>query len=282
MREGIVWPKNVLMVSPDFFDVTYAINPYMVDKSSGDLKQIDKNLAHEQWQKLRKAYTDLGLTVHIINGQAGFPDMVFSANQTFPFYKNGKLQFVMSRMKSDFRQREVDFFRAWCVDQNIEYYEIPHGLTFEGMGDALWNYETDEIFGGYGFRTDRAVYDWLSDLTQKPVIKLHLINDNFYHLDTALCVVNRDTALYVPKAFSTESIDKLCLKFKNLLAVPEGEAHSCLAVNACSVDDHNVLVEKHAIMTQKLLRERGFELKLFDTSEFIKSGGSVFCLKLLF
>ncbi|MBY0384875.1 amidinotransferase [bacterium] len=277
-----MWPKNVLMVSPDFFDVTYAINPYMVDEVSGGLKQIDKNLALQQWQSLKKAYAEQGLSVHTIDGVADLPDMVFSANQTFPFYKNGQVRFVMSRMKSPFRQREVDSFRSWCLNKNIESYEIPEGLSFEGMGDALWNYESEEIFGGYGFRTDVAVYDWLSALTQKPVIKLHLVNDHFYHLDTALCILNRETALYVPKAFSAESVDKLRMKFKNLLAVPEQEAHACLAVNACSIDGKTVFVEKQAVFTQQLLKQLGFELQLFDTSEYIKSGGSVFCLKLLF
>jgi N-dimethylarginine dimethylaminohydrolase len=277
-----MWPKNVLMVSPDFFDVTYAINPYMYDETSGDLKRVDKTLAREQWLKLKNTYAELGLSVHVIDGVADLPDMVFSANQTFPFYKNGKLQFVMSRMKSEFRQREVESFRTWCTHKNIEYYEIPQGLSFEGMGDALWNYETDEIFGGYGFRTDAAVYDWLADLTGKTVIKLHLVNDNFYHLDTALCILNRDTALYVPQAFSSESLDKLQMKFKNLVAVSEQEAHSCLAVNACSIDGQRVFVEKRAVRTQKILSQMGFELLLFNTSEYIKSGGSVFCLKLLF
>ncbi len=37
-------PSRVLMTSPDHFDVVYAINPYMKDKS-GKLQKVDRMLA---------------------------------------------------------------------------------------------------------------------------------------------------------------------------------------------------------------------------------------------
>lgn len=277
----MMWPKNVLMVTPDFFDVTYAINPHMVD-STGALRRVDIPKAHLQWNQLKNGFEQQGLQVHTLCGTENLPDMVFSANQMFPFYKNNRVQFVLSRMKSAQRQQEVEFFQAWLQQKNIEFYKLPEGLSFEGMGDAVWNYEAGEIFGGHGYRTDPAVYDWLSDLTGVPITRLCLINDKFYHLDTALCVLNRDTALYVAEAFSSESVDKLKMKFKNLLAVPVDEAEGTLAANACSLDGRRVFVEAHAFFVQNQLRKLGFEVLSFDTSEFLKSGGSIFCLKLLF
>ena len=276
-----MWPKNVLMVSPTYFTVEYAINPHMLDPS-GHLQTVDQTKAHEQWQSLREAFEAHGLPVRVLEGVAGLPDMVFAANQSFPFYKNGRLQFALSRMKSPFRQQEVLHFKQQYLRDNVETYEAPEGLTFESMGDALWNYETNEIYGGYGFRTDEAIYEWLSEITKTPVIKLKLISEKFYHLDTALTILNRDSALVVTEAFSNESMDKLKMKFKSLLAVPFAEACNFLAANACSLDGQTVFVEAKAFETQKLLKDNGFKIITIDTSEFLKSGGSIFCLKMLY
>lgn len=269
------------MVTPKYFDVAYAINPHMLD-SSGSLQTIDRSKAVQQWEALLDGFRTQGLSMTIIEGEEHLPDMAFSANQMFPFYKDGHVQFVMSRMKSSFRQQEVSFFERWLVAKNREFYRLPEGLSFEGMGDAIWNYETGEIFGGYGFRTDREVYPWLERITGKTVIPLQLISDQFYHLDTALCILNKDTALVVEKAFSDESLDKLKIKFKNLLYIEADEAQQSLAANACSIDGQRVFVEAGAQKLQSQLRELGYEVLTFHTSEYLKSGGSIFCLKLLY
>ncbi len=276
-----MWPHRLLMVSPNHFDVTYAINPHMMH-ADGALKSVDRDLAHMQWSALYEGYKSHGLQVEVIEGQPNLPDMVFCANQMFPFLKNGKTQFVMSRMKSPLRQNEVAYFQEWLQQQNLEYYMLPEGLTFESMGDAVWNYETQEIYGGYGFRTDPQVYDWLTQVTETPVIRLHLVDSRFYHLDTALSILNADTALVVREAFSDESYEKLQMKFKNLWIVSEKEAAKYLAANTCSIDGRNVFVEKRAVGVQTLLRENGFRVHTYDTSEYLKAGGSIFCLKLMF
>lgn len=276
-----MWPRRLLMVDPHFFDVTYAINPHMTNVD-GTLKTVDKNLARSQWSALCEGYKNFGLQVEIVSGQPNLPDMVFCANQMFPFIKNGRTQFIMSCMKSPLRQDEVVYFQEWLQHQNMEYYILPEGLSFEAMGDAVWNYETQEIYGGYGFRTDPQVYNWLERVTDTPVIRLHLVDSRFYHLDTALSILNANTALVVREAFSQESYEKLQMKFKNLWMVSEKEAEKCLAANACSLDGRNVFVEKQAMGVQTLLRENGFRVHTYDTSEYLKAGGSIFCLKLMF
>lgn len=276
-----MWPKKGIMVTPKHFDVTYAINPHMLD-SSGSLQTIDKTTAFEQWSALVEGFRAQGVSIDIIEGQENLPDMVFSANQMFPFRKEGRVQFVMSRMRSSFRQQEIPFFEKWCHENNYEFYHIPEGLCFEAMGDAVWNYETDEIFCGYGFRTDRDVCPWLMNVTGKTVIPLELISEQFYHLDTACCILNKEVALVVAGAFSDESLDKLKMKFVNLIFVDPEEAKESLAANACSLDGRRVFVEDGAKKTQQTLRQLGFKVLPFCTSEYLKSGGSIFCLKLLY
>lgn len=274
-----MWPKHVMMVSPDFFDITYAINPHMVDKT-GRLKRIDKTLATEQWQSLKNTFEKLGVHVSVVDGKTNLPDMVFCANPLFPFLKNGRTQFICSNMYSRFRRAEVDHVAEWVTANNHELYKLPETYRFEGMGDALWNYETGEIYGGYGFRTEKDAYDHVEAITGAPVIRLKLVNESFYHLDTALCIVDKKTAIVVREAFSEESLEKIKMKFLNIIWAPPTEAHHYLAANACSVDGHNILVERNAVHLRAQLQILGYATHTIDTSEFLKAGGSIFCMKL--
>jgi len=52
-----------------------------------------------------------------------------------------------------------------------------------------------------------------------------------------------------------------------------------LACNAHSPDGEHILIEKSAIKLQSDCKMRGFKVIGIDTSEFLKSGGSIFCLK---
>lgn len=274
-----MWPRHVMMVTPKFFDITYAINPHMIDKA-GRLKRIDKALASDQWHTLKEKFESLGVVVSVVDGKEHLPDMVFCANPLFPFLKKGRTQFVCSNMSSRYRRTEVDHVADCVTRNNHEVYKLPETFRFEGMGDALWNYDTGEIYGGYGFRTEKEAYDHIEDITGASVVRLKLINESFYHLDTALCIVDKKTAIVVREAFSDESLEKIKMKFLNIIWAPVAEAHNYLAANACSVDGYNVLVEKNAINLRTQLQLLGYRTHTIDTSEFLKAGGSIFCMKL--
>ena len=67
--------RRYLMCRPTYFAVDYAINPWM-DISLG----VDRELALQQWDALRRTYLDLGHQVDVIPPVPGLPDMVFAAN----------------------------------------------------------------------------------------------------------------------------------------------------------------------------------------------------------
>ena len=64
------------------------------------------------------------------------------------------------------------------------------------------------------------------------------------------------------------------------IEVDAGEARTRLACNACGPDGRHVLLPAGAPITAKRLRAEGFEVIEVDTEEFLKAGGSVFCMKL--
>jgi len=79
------------------------------------------------------------------------------------------------------------------------------------------------------------------------LIPLELKSPYFYHLDTCFAPLTEHTAVIVKEAFTNEGLALLQSAFDQL------------------IEDLQVI---------------GFKIHALNTSEFLKSGGSVFCLKL--
>ncbi len=279
-------PRNVLMVTPDHFNIERAINAHMLD-NAGNPRTLDKAKAQEQWQNLKLIYEKLELQLYTLPGEANLPDMVFCANQSFPFLDNaGQKNVVISNMKDDVRQKEVEAIKQFYLTQGYKIHHLPsrsQSTLLEGMGDLLWLGSKRLLLGGHGFRTHKSMYEIISETTQCPVAIFELKNDKFYHLDTCLSILNDQTALYCPEAFTTEGRHLLETIFSRLLPVPLEEADSPgFACNAHCPDGLNVIIQKGNLKTVDMLKTHGFIPVEVDTTEYIKSGGSVFCMKMMF
>lgn len=274
-------PRKVLMVDPTFFDVTYVINPHM----EGHIGNIDKPKALAQWQGLKHHFETLGLQVFVLDGQPGLPDMVFCANQSLPYISQDDVRHViMSLMHADQRKEEVSFVEAFLGEQgyHIHHFEANRVPDFEGMGDAIWHPGRHLLWGGYGYRSHPEAYKTISELYNVPVLGLELVNPAFYHLDTCLCMLSENSALYYPKAFTKQGLDLLHAFFNDLIEVNEKEAIEGFACNAFCPNGRHVIIQAGLEETNAGLKAKGFEVIETPTDEFLKSGGSVFCMKLMF
>ncbi len=269
----------VLLVQPTYFDVVYEINPHM----KGNIGNVDKALALEQWNCLYKIYQQLGYNIHVIEGVPNLPDMVFCANQSFPFVdeKNQKCV-ILSKMASPFRSGEVEHIARWYEQHNYHLiHQVDPPVEFEGMGDAIWHPHKNILYIGYGFRTSKNALIRAANCISCDVIGLELIKPHFYHLDTALSVLNEHTALFVKEAFSEEGKEILSAMFSNLIDVPLEEAQMGFVTNGHCPDGRNFIVQKGNSITKQKLEDIGIQVWELDTSEFMKSGGSVFCMKMM-
>ena len=70
--------RRYLMCRPEFFTVSYKINPWMEPSVP-----TDTALAVRQWQVLYDTYIALGHEVELIDPIEGLPDMVYTANGGF-------------------------------------------------------------------------------------------------------------------------------------------------------------------------------------------------------
>ncbi len=274
-------PKRVLMAKPDHFEVAYVINPHM----EGHLGEVDRAEAADQWRALRQAYESISIPADTLQAVEGLPDLVFTANQTFPYYDptDGTRGVVLSRMHAPERRDEVAHVARFFRSQGYEVTQLPDPtMEFEGMGDALWHPGRHLIWGGYGFRTTLETYEALASRLEAPVVALRLVDERFYHLDTCLSMLDARTVLLYPDALEPEAVALVRHFFPRVIEAPEDEAVRLFACNAHCPDEQHVFIQRGCVETIAKLREAGFEPVELDTGEYLKSGGSVFCMKQMY
>ncbi|MEV6298387.1 dimethylargininase [Actinoplanes sp. NPDC051861] len=258
-------PRRYLMCRPTHFAVTYRINPWMDPTAP-----YDNALAISQWENLRQTFLGLGHTVDLIDPLPGLPDMVFAANGATVV--DGRVLGVQFRDAE--RADEAPAYAAWFRERGFDVYEPKH--TNEGEGDILL--VGDVLLAGTGFRTAHASHAETQEVLQRPVITLQLVDPAYYHLDTALCVLDDVNIAYLPEAFSPGSRSVLQQLFPNaIIATPEDAA--VLGLNAVS-DGRTVVLPEQAVQLTEALRSAGYQTIGVDLSELRKAGGGPKCCTL--
>jgi N-dimethylarginine dimethylaminohydrolase len=258
--------RTYLMCPPEFFTVQYAINPWM----HPDVP-VDPSLAMTQWLRLRETFIDLGHTVHTITPKRGLPDMVFAANGATVI--DGKVLGAKFRHRQ--REPEAAAYLDWFRSHGYRVIRDPAAVN-EGEGDIV--FAGRAVLAGYGFRTEEAVRDELAELYRLPVLSLRLTDPRFYHLDTALVVLDADTAAYYPAAFDDAGRAAIGSHFSELIEVKDEDAE-VLGLNAIS-DGRRVVLPEQAAGLAAQLSAAGFEPVGVDMSELLKAGGGPKCCTL--
>jgi N-dimethylarginine dimethylaminohydrolase len=257
--------RTYLMCPPVYFTVEYAINPWMNPDDPPDTV-----MAMRQWQRLRETFIRLGHTVHTIDPWPGLPDMVFAANGATVI--DGKV--LGARFRYPQRDAESAAYLAWFARSG---YPATAPLSVnEGEGDII--FAGRAILAGHGYRTDAAVAGELEALFGLPVISLRLVDPRFYHLDTALCVLDADRAAYYPAAFDDAGRAALASHFPDLIEAKDEDAE-VLGLNAIS-DGRHVVLPAQATGLAAQVAAKGFEPVGVDMSEFLKAGGGPKCCTL--
>lgn len=253
------------MCKPDFFRVDYAINPWM------KIGEVDLSLAREQWEKLVNTYRSLGVEVTIIDQDKLYPDMVFVADQGILAPDN---KFLVSNFKYKERRGESEKYAKWYSEHGYDVVRLPFENKFEGYGEYQSWRNTGLI--GTGFRTSKESAKMLSSLLDQEIIQLELVNEHFYHLDTCLMVLDGNTIIYYPKAFSDRSRKVLESLVPNKIEFDEREVKN-FAANSVVISK-NVVTQKNNPIMKQLLIELGYVVHEVDLGEFMKSGGGIHCL----
>jgi N-dimethylarginine dimethylaminohydrolase len=267
--------KKLLMSPPTFFRITNSINPHMTNKD-GDKNIVIQSLANEQWNKLKETIQNIGIEVIELKPKKNLPDLVFTANHCLQISEK---EIVLSKMAHAQRGPEIKYVKEFYSSIGLKVHEIDFD-KFEGMGDSIWYPQEKKLWAGYGFRSSLDSYKKIESKFNIPFTPLKLINSFFYHLDTCFFIINANTACYVREAFDHDSVRKLEDAFKDLIRIDYNEALLNFAGNAYCPDGKNVLIQKGSNKLKRKLQERGLNVIELSTSEFIKAGGSCFCMKM--
>ena len=173
----------------------------------------------------------------------------------------------------------MDWFAAHGFEV-IEPVEVQ-----EGEGDFLL--VGDTILAGTGFRSVGDSHSEVARVFDREVVSLRLVDPRFYHLDTAISVldpvegpggVERANIAYLPSAFDEASLTALRSRFPDAIVVTEEDA-AVLGLNSFS-DGRHVVIASRAHDFARQLRERGYEPIGVDLSELLLGGGGVKCCTL--
>jgi N-dimethylarginine dimethylaminohydrolase len=256
-------PRRYLMCPPTHFDVAYAINPWMDPSTT-----VDRDLATSQWEQLRDTYLQLGHDVEVIDPVAGLPDMVFAANGGLVV--DGRA--FGARFRHAERAAEADAYLAWLRTHVDPGATAPTAVN-EAEGDLL--VVGDVVLAGTGFRTDRDAHAEVAAWSGREVVTLELVDPRWYHLDTAVAVLDDATIAWFPPAFAPSAREELRRRYPRAIEATPDDA-AVLGLNAVS-DGRHVVLPSQATTLAHDLATAGFEPVPVDLSELLRAGGGPKC-----
>ncbi|KAK6750000.1 hypothetical protein RB195_002163 [Necator americanus] len=266
---------RILMCRPTYYKVFYSINPWM------DLNNpVDTNKATKQWEKLKDTIEKCGAKVEVMEldeDAKDLPDIVFTANAGIV---RGK-QVYLANFTHKQRKPEWKINDKWFKEHGFKTHFNPN-ISHEGTGDALWINKGKILLAGIGPRSDLCA---LTDIHKRlctsgddfKVLAVKLVDERFYHLDTCICPLDDNLALWYPNAFHPISQFNIS-NYLELLPVTESEAQQ-FACNAVVIGK-DVIMNEGSERIAKVLQSRGFRAHFLPMSEYLKSGGSSKCLTL--
>lgn len=260
--------SRVLMCPPTYFAIDYSINPWM---DVGN--KVDRGRAMAQWTEVKERLVGHGVQVDVIEPESELPDMTFTGDAGV--VHRGK--YLASRFRHPERAGEIAPFRRWLAEHRFESFEVPPGVSFEGLGDII--YFEDQILFASGQRSSANAAAHIARVFPELRIRLELelVDPWFYHAGLCLAQLSRDTVMYYAPAFSAASQAALAREFSDLIAVSEVDAKKHMA--CCNIlAKSEVILDGCSPELTRALEARGLTVHPISMSEFKKSGGSVRCL----
>ena len=250
------------MCAPTHFSVDYRINPWMHPD-----RPVDAERAMTQWRSVRDALLAAGHEVNLIDPQPELPDMVFTANAATVIGDRA----LVARFRHPQRAAESVLFAAALQELGLEVEQAQ--CINEGEGD--FRPVGGVVLAGTGLRSEPGAAREAAEFFGIPVVPLTLTDPRYYHLDTALAVLDDDTVAYLPEAFDPASRGILRDLFPDAITASAQDG-AVLGVNMVS-DGRTVLMSAEAPDLGARIAERGFSVVPLELDELRKAGGGAKC-----
>jgi N-dimethylarginine dimethylaminohydrolase len=298
-------PRTILMGDPQHFSVIGGANPH-TRTAFGRRKQVNPELAREQWHRLARTFIAHGVEVCVIEPHRGMSGLVYPANAGFlyPLDGDGHKTFHLSHLLPT-RAREREVYRPFI--EKVGYHTTEIHARFEGEADffpagrfMLFTYgdvERQRFVPRFGWPPWKRVYGFRSEVgalgelrriaAPREVLPLRLWREAHYHGDTVLCSFGPEREFLLAYMDGLTPTSRWVLREffrRNLIELSAADA-ALYAANAFQTDFEGKLYlflpEGVSESLLNAIRERGVEPVTADVSEFLaKGGGSIKCMVL--
>ncbi|MBA3595181.1 MAG: ornithine--oxo-acid transaminase [Polaromonas sp.] len=271
---------QLLMSPPDFFEVSYAINPWMDPTQWAlDAKRLAQD-ARSGWAALKASYEALGAQVMVKPAVRGLPDLVFTANCAVVL--DGKV--LLARYLKPERAGEESHGRRMFEQLRLRgevdsLHTMPPGVFFEGAGDAIYDANRGIMWMGHGQRSSLQARDTVEQVLGIPALSLELVDPRFYHLDTCFCLLSGGEVVYYPPAFTEAGRAQIQTLVGGQLIEAQSDDALHLGVNSVCIG-RDVVMCHCSEPTRQALVARGYRVQVVPLGSFNRSGGAAYCLTL--
>ena len=255
-------------------------------------RKIDHKKAEDQFMKLNNFITGANGVVYLLPSYSNFQDQVYVSNlgTYLPHIKDRDV-IILSKFRTPPRRGEEVVGEKFFSMAGYETHKAP----FFQEGQAELKFIKDRLYvGGYGQRSDKRAYSWMTEKFDMTVILVETKDPKMYHLDCQLLRLTPEKILCPKKALSEQEIKNL-EKHVDIINIPI-ELAITGSFNGVSIGQHmmykdpdkyvepgkkeqnKALIKRIHTFHENLEKETGIEPVFFDLTEFEKSGADLGCL----
>ena len=284
-------PQPAFLMCPPFSYSTDVPNNVWMTEMEEDKRRPDLRRALTQFFQVYRYMASEGLVYLLPTPKdANLQDLVFVANLGVTLEHAGfSNTVIVSNFTSEPRRGESEVGAPFFASMGYSVHEAPH--KFEG--DAELKHLHDNVYvGGYGLRSERAVYDWMEESFDMKVVKLRMQDEHMYHLDCLVFPVTREKTMVCTELLERSDVQEL-EKHTEILDVTADDAYSgiCNSVRVANTvlnashihelsrgsEDYSHEVKKNRRL-EDIVAELALEVKYFNLSEYHKGGALLSCM----
>ena len=244
---------------------------------------------HQHTQVERSFQNTISYTIPTPMNTMGLPDIVFTANAGLCLPRLPTPTILLPNMKYPQRKEELPYLTRIYKELGLHMISFPGDAPFEGQAELKWFHGGTKAVCGYGHRSTKKsfqiakkLFDELytkNHLSPPELLVLPLASDQYYHLDVAMLEFSDTDCIVHKRAFSNKSIAKL-KAFLGAEHVQVIDTEDSFCLNAVVDGPYLITHQLEPSLKKELEQRTGKVIRMADTSEFERSGGSVRCMTL--
>jgi dimethylargininase len=263
---------HVLIQSPTAAFANAFDNP-----DHGYFRTVEFDAARKEHELFAGLLTDLGCTIHQLEGASSSPDLIYTYDPSFVTPRGA----ILLRSGKPTRRGEESAHAAWYGEHEIPIIgSIDEPATVDG-GDLLWLGD-DLLIAGRSLRTNQAGIDQVVELVDATVltfdVPVHSGAAACLHLMSSLSMAADHLAVVESPLLPAGLFRLLQEREVEMVEIPVDEVDS-LGGNVLAVRPGVVVVVDGNPTTRALLESKGVEVHPFEGSEIAMNGsGGPTCL----